>query len=78
MHTLMATSQELSIVIPKMKSTSKVVKHWTMANLLLEALAVDLHVMEDGEMIRWLGKDKFVQLSIPSMLGWQPGVSAYS
>lgn len=39
---------------------------------------MNLHVVEDGEMIRWLGREKFVQLSIHGTLGWQIGVSAHS
>ena len=70
LHALMATLE--------VKSSSKVLKIWTTANLLPEALAVDLHVLEDEIMIRSLGRDKFVQLSINGSQGWQHGVSAPS
>lgn len=53
----MATPQGLSNVDPKVKSSSRVPKKWTTTNLFPEALAVDLHVMEDGEMIKLLGLD---------------------
>ena len=44
----------------KGKTTSKVAKNRTGAKLYLEALAVDLHVLKDEDMIRSLGRDKFV------------------
>ena len=56
MHALMATT--------KVKLSSKVPKKWMMANLLREALMVDLHVLEYEEIIRSLDNVKFVQLSI--------------
>ena len=55
---------------------SKVPKKRTMVNLLPKALAVDLHVLEDENIIRSLGRDKFVELSIHGSQGWQHGVSA--
>jgi hypothetical protein len=63
---------------PEMKSSSKAPRKWTTANLLPEALAVDLYVLEDEIMIRSLGRDKFVQLSINGSQGWQHGVSVPS
>jgi hypothetical protein len=48
------------------------------AKLLPEVLAADLHVLEDEDMIKSLGRDKFVQLSIHDLQGWQQGVSTYS
>ena len=59
----------------KVKSTPKRFKKWIAANLLPEVLAVDLHVLEDEDMIRSLDRDKFVQLSIHGLQGWQQGVS---
>lgn len=54
---------------------TKFSKNKTGAKLLPEALAADLHVLEDEDMIRSLGRDKFVQLSIHGSQGWQEGVS---
>lgn len=55
---------------------SKTPKKMTMANLLPKALAMDLYVMENENMIRALGNDKFVELSIHGSQSWQHGVSA--
>ena len=55
---------------------SKAPKKCTTTNLLPEAFAVDLYILEDEDMIRALGRDKFVDLSIHGLQGWQHGVSA--
>ena len=55
------------------RTTSKVAKNMNGVKLLPEA--ADLHVLEDEDMIRSLGRDKFVQLSIHGSQGWQQGVS---
>ena len=56
--------------------------HWMMAILVPDALYAQLHVLEDDRMISWLGRDKFVDLSIHGTNGWQyrgkcPCVSSY-
>lgn len=51
------------------KTTSKVATNKTGTKLLPEALAADLHVLEDKDMIRSLGRDKFVQLSKHGLQG---------
>ena len=38
---------------------------------------MDLYILEDEDMIRALGRDKFVDLSIHGSQGWQNGVSAH-
>ncbi len=62
---------------PEEKST-KGPKKWTAPRLVPKALAVDLCVLEDEEMIRSLGRDKFLELSIHGSQGWQQGVSVPS
>ena len=52
------------------KTASKISKNRSGAKLFLEVFAVNLHVVEDEDMIRSLGRDKFVQLSIHSLQGW--------
>ena len=63
---------------PEEKSTPKGPKKWTTTKLVPKTLVVDLHVLEDEEMIRSLGRDKFVQLSIHGSKGWQQRVSVPS
>ena len=60
------------------KKPYKVSKKRSGAKLLPKALAVNLHVLEDEDMIRALGRDKFVQLSMHGSQGWQQGVSIHS
>lgn len=60
------------------KAAPKSSRHKTGANLLPEALAVDLHVLEDEDMIRSLGRPKFVELCIHGSQAWQEGVSAFT
>ena len=76
----MSTSTELPLSVLRRnsqgsKSTPKVALTWTTANLVPEALRVDLHVLEDDRMISWLGRKKFVDLCIHGTSGWQDGVS---
>ena len=48
------------------------------AKLLPKAVAVDLHMLEDEDMIRSLGREKFVNLCINGSQGFQEGVSAFT
>ena len=60
------------------KAAPKSSRHKSGAKLLPEALAVDLHVLEDEDMIMSLGREKFVELCIHGSQGWQDGVSAFT
>ena len=60
------------------KTAFKVSKNMSGMELLPEAFAVNLHVVKDKDMIRSLGRDKFVQLSIHGSQGWQQGVNTPS
>lgn len=60
------------------KAAPKSARHKSGAKLLPEALAVDLHVVEDEDMIRSLGREKFVDLCINGKQGFQEGVSAFT
>ena len=60
------------------KAAPKSARNKSGAKLLPEALAVDLHVLEDEDMIRSLGREKFVDLCIHGSQGFQEGVSAFA
>ena len=62
----------------ELKTPSKTTRNRTAARLLPEALAADWHVLEDEDMIKSLGREKFVELSVHGPQGWQPGVSTPS
>jgi hypothetical protein len=48
---------------------------WTTAKLVPEALKHRLHVVEDPTLISLLGRQKFVDMVVFGVVGWQPGVS---
>jgi hypothetical protein len=48
---------------------------WTTAKLVPELLEYNLHVLEDEDMIRWLGRESFVHTCINGPLGWQDKVN---
>lgn len=47
---------------------------WTTAKLVPELLDYNFHVLEDDDMIRWLGRETFVHTCINGTLGWQDKV----
>ena len=58
------------------KPAPKTAKNKSAVKLIPEALAADLHVLEDEDLIRSLGREKFVELCIHGSQGWQEGVRA--
>ena len=46
------------------KSKPSASLHWMMAIIVPNGMATNLHIVEDERMILWLGRDKFVELSI--------------
>lgn len=50
---------------------------WTTAKLVPELLEHNFHVLEDEDMIRWLGRETFVHTCINGPLGWQDKVQLH-
>lgn len=50
---------------------------WTTAMLLPELLDYNFHVLEDEDMIRWLGRETFVHTCINGTLDWQDKVKLH-
>ena len=48
---------------------------WTNARLVPEALEANFHALEDDDMIKWLGREVFVDTCINGPPGWQDNVS---
>jgi hypothetical protein len=48
---------------------------WTTAMIVPEVLHYNFHALEDEDMIRWLGREIFVDTCINGPLGWQDKVS---
>ena len=46
----------------------------TTALLVPEVLEYNFHALEDEDMIRWLGRERFVDTCINGNLGWQDKV----
>ena len=58
------------------KPAPKTARNKSAVKLIPKALAADLHVLEDEDLIRSLGREKFVELCRHGSQGWQEGVRA--
>lgn len=76
--TMIATKLLISTphcIVEFIKLAHKITHPWTITNIVLETLDVNLHTLEDDHMISWLGKQKFVELCTHGTSSWQKGGS---
>jgi len=73
-YSAMASNKSPAITTPVHR---QVPPPWTTAMLVPEVLDHNFCALEDADMIRWLGREKFMDTCVNGTPGWQDNVRLY-